>query len=164
MPLAQLGDVLGRDLDSKAGRVVVDAAGNADGTHAGVEVRELGRTCNQDIGRNGEDDTISALLLAVLGEVDAHLRGQAGGAEEHGDAVIDHLDDLVDDFLLLLQREQGYLTGRSKDKNLTGAILDLTINQNAKAVIIDRAILLERSRHRDERTRTINHFSFSFEM
>ena len=65
-----------------------------------------------------------------------------------------HLRALDDDLLLLLGREHRGLAGRAHDQHRRGAVVLLELEQRAERREVDRAVLVERRDHRDERTQT----------
>ena len=152
--LRQVLDRLRQHLHAQTAGVVVNAAGDADTAHAGVQMGLCGVLGNQDVGRNREHDAVGTFSLTELCKLHACLGGKGCCAEEHGDdlqaaccAILHVGDHGLDDELLLLNGQQGDLTGRAKDEQLVGAVLDLAGNEQLEALDIHLIVLGERSRH-----------------
>ena len=158
--VGQVLDGLGGQVDAQAGGVVVHAAGDADGAHAGVQVVPGGPLVHQHVGGHGEDDAVGALSLAVLGHLNGALGGGGGGAEEHGDLAPGHGHHLFDDGLLLLHGEQGGLTGGAQHEDLAGAVLDLAVDQGLKAVEVDLVVGGKGGGHGHKGAFQLNHNKF----
>ena len=157
MGVAELFDGLRHHLDPQTGGVVVDAAGEAGGAHAGIQVGEDAVLGDEDIGGDGEDDAVGALALAVLRHSHAIRSGKGGAAEKDRDAAFGHLDDLVDDGLFFLQGKKGHFACAAKDKQLGGAVLDLAVDEHLKGAKINLVLMVKGGGHCDPGTGRVNH-------
>ena len=76
MGVRQLLNGLRHYLDSQAAGIVVDAAGNMHGTHAGIQMGAGRVLVHQHIRRNREYYAVCPLLLTILCKLHTHFRGK----------------------------------------------------------------------------------------
>ena len=125
---------------------------------------EGGRLVDEYIGGNRKDNAVRALFLTILSHLHTLVGGQSGSIEETGDAAAGNGNDLIDDGCLLFQRQQSGLCRAAQDKELAGAILDLTVDEGGKALEIHLVILGKRGGHRYPGALEIDHRIMSFLM
>ena len=148
-----------RHVDHRAGRDVVDDDGDADRVVDGLVVLVeplLGRLVV--IGRHHQD-RVGAGLFGMAGELDRLLGRVRARARDHRHASLGHLDAPFHDLLVLVVAQGRALAGGADRHQAIGSLGDLPLDQIAKGLLIQRAVLEggEKRRERSPEARLGGH-------
>ena len=114
----------------------------------GAELRHLRRL---DVVRRYDERGVGAEELGFLGGGDGGGRANRAGADDDGQFAAHLLTRDRHNLGLLVVIEAGGFAGRAQDNDTVRALLLVPLQQLAQRGDVDVAILLHRSRERDER-------------
>ena len=145
-------DGLGRDVDARADRHVVDDDREIGelGGDARVPVEQPRLLRPRVVGRDDER-AARAEPLRLRGQLERLVEARAAGAREERHAAVDRRRDGAHHRDPLGDRLRGRLAGRAADRDAVRAVLELPVDEPATRVEVERAVGGERRDQRRDR-------------